>query len=100
VRQRRREFGVRLAVGATSGAVAGLVMRRGVRLALVGASLGLVGAIWTNRLLVSLLFEVSPTDPLTLGAIVVLLVAVAAIATALPARAGARLDPVQALRAE
>ncbi len=100
VRQRTHELGVRMALGATSGAVGSLVMRRGLALAALGTAIGLAGAIATGRLLKSLLFDVQPTDALTLGGVALVLLAVAAIASALPARASARIAPAVALRAD
>ena len=100
VRQRTREFGVRMALGATSGDVRRMVIRRGMTLAVFGTSLGVLGALWANRLLSALLFEISPTDGLTLAAIVAVLLAAAALASVIPARASTRIEPVAALRTE
>ena len=100
VRQRTREFGVRMALGATAGDVRRMVIRRGMALAVVGTTLGVLGALWANRLLSALLFEISPTDGVTLAAIVAVLLAAAALASALPARASTRIEPVAALRTE
>lgn len=100
VRQRRREFGVRMALGATRGSVLSLVMRRGLAIAALGAAGGLVGAVVSNRFLQALLFEVSPTDGATLSAMALTLLALAALATLLSARAGTRTDPMVVLRAE
>ncbi|MDQ3699177.1 MAG: ABC transporter permease [Gemmatimonadota bacterium] len=97
---RTREIGVRIALGARSGDVGWLVTRQGIALALIGVALGLGGALGLTRLLSTLLFEVSPIDPLALGAASVALIAVAAAASALPAFRAARVDPVEALRAE
>jgi putative ABC transport system permease protein len=77
-----------------------LVLRRGLALASAGTALGLLGALAANRALGALLFEVTPSDPLTLGAVAVGLLAVAAVASVLPARAGSRVDPIVVLRAE
>jgi putative ABC transport system permease protein len=100
VRQRTREMGVRMALGASAGDVARLVLRRGMALAAAGTALGLLGAFVANRALGALLFDVAPTDALTLGAVAVGLLTVAAIASALPARASTRIEPSAALRAE
>jgi putative ABC transport system permease protein len=100
VRQRTRELGVRMALGATSGVVGRMVLRRGMTIATAGMSLGLLGALIANRLLLALLYEVSPTDGVTLGAVAVLLLVIATLACVLPARASTRIDPVLALRAE
>ena len=75
-------------------------MRRGLTIAVIGSALGLIGALLVNRLLLGLLYEVTPTDPATLSAVTVLLVVVAAAASFIPARATTRIDPVVALRAE
>jgi ABC-type antimicrobial peptide transport system permease subunit len=100
VRQRARELGVRMALGATARDVRRLVLRRGLAIAAVGAAAGLAGALLANRLLAAMLYEVSPTDGVTLAAVTAVLLAVAALASLLPARAGARVEPVVALRAE
>ncbi len=100
VRQRTREIGIRMAIGATAREVATVVVRRGLMIATAGLGVGLALAVATNRLLVSLLYEVSPTDPITLAVAASALVAVALLATVVPARASARIDPVIALRAE
>ena len=100
VRQRTRELGVRMALGATARDVGRLVLRRGMALAAAGTALGLLGALAANRLLASLLFEVSPTDAATLAIVAVALLVVAALASMIPARSSTRIEPVVALRAE
>lgn len=100
VRQRWHEFGVRMALGASGADIARLVLRRGMTLAAVGTALGLLGTQAANHLLRSLLFGVSPTDATTIGIVAVLLLVVAALASLLPARASARVEPAIALRAE
>jgi putative ABC transport system permease protein len=100
VRQRTRQLGVRMAIGATAGDVGGLVLRRGVALAAIGAALGIGGAIATNRLLGSMLFAVSPTDAVTLAIVTSVLMIVAGAASLIPARASTRIDPIIALRSE
>jgi putative ABC transport system permease protein len=100
VRQRTRELGVRMALGATTSNVEGLVLRRGMILALVGILLGLVGAAAFNRLLGAIIFDVSPTDATTLVLAAAVLLGVAAMASIIPARASTRVDPLLALQAE
>ncbi len=100
VSQRTREIGVRLALGATRADVFRLIVGRGVALAAAGAAIGVVGAAWLTRLMESLLFSVSRTDPLTFAAVPVAMIAVAVLACYVPARRAMRVDPVVALRAE
>ena len=100
VRQRTRELGVRMALGASAADVRRLVLRRGMALAAAGIALGLAGALAANRMLESLLFGVTPTDVPTLAVVALALLGVAALASLLPARTGARIEPVVALRAE
>lgn len=98
VRQRTREFGVRMALGATSGDLRRMVMRRGLAIACAGLSAGLVAALVINRLLTTLLYDVTPTDTTTLVGVTLLLITVSALASLLPARAGTRITIVNALR--
>jgi len=100
VSSRRREIGVRMALGAQSSQVRRLVLQEGASLAVVGLGAGLLAALAVSRLLRSLLVEVSPNDPFVFAAVLSVLVAAALLACWLPARRAARLDPVQALRAE
>jgi predicted lysophospholipase L1 biosynthesis ABC-type transport system permease subunit len=100
VGQRRGEIGIRMALGARSSQVSGLVVLQSVRLAAVGVLVGLLGAVAATRVLQSLLFEVSSTDPMILGAVATMLIVLAAAASYAPARRAARVDPVEALRAE
>jgi len=100
VRQRTREIGVRMALGAQRNAVLALVLRGGLQLAGAGIVLGLIGAMVLSRLLRSLLFGVGPADPLTFAAVPVLLVSAALLACWLPARRAVKVDPMEALRYE
>ncbi len=100
VAQRTREIGVRVALGAAPGRVVGLVVGAGARLVAAGAVVGMAGAWALTGLLKSLLFGVSPHDPLTFLMAPTLLAAVALVAAYLPAWRAARLDPMDALRAE
>jgi predicted permease len=100
VSQRIREIGIRTALGAQPAALLGIFVRQGLRLAGVGAALGLVAAAGLTRLMSSLLFGVTPLDPVTYVAVSTLLIAAAVLASYLPARRAIALDPVQALRAE
>jgi len=100
VSQRVREIGLRMALGASSSDVSRLVLREGLKVALAGVALGVTGALFAARFLESLLYEVEPRDPMTLIAIGALLVAVALVASYLPARRASRIDPFAALRTE
>jgi putative ABC transport system permease protein len=100
VSRRVHEIGVRLALGANAGEVVRLVLRRPMMSTAVGLGIGMVGALAATRVLSSLLFEVSATDPLTFGSVVLILTMVALMAGYLPARRASRVDPVVALRHE
>jgi putative ABC transport system permease protein len=100
VTQRTQEIGIRMALGAQGGNISRLVLREGVGVGALGIALGLAGAFAATRVLRSLLFEVTPTDPLTLASVAVLLFAMALAAALLPARRAAAVDPVVALRHE
>jgi putative ABC transport system permease protein len=100
VRQRTQEIGIRMALGASRAQVLRRVVGQGMTLALTGAALGLLGAAVAARGLHSLLFEVSASDPATYVAVALLLVAVAAVASYVPARRAARIEPTLALRGE
>jgi predicted permease len=100
VSQGTREIGIRMALGATQSAVLRLVVRQGLVLALSGVAIGLVAALAFSRLLSGLLFGVRSNDPLTFAAIAILLMAVALLASYIPARRAARIDPMISLRCE
>jgi predicted permease len=100
VSQRTREFGVRIALGARTRALLAFVLRQGLRLTGLGAVLGLLGALALSRLLASLLYEISPWDPLTFLLATAGLLAAGALASYLPARRAAKVDPIEALRCE
>jgi len=99
VAQRRREIGIRIAIGAAAGDIMRMVMRDGLALVLIGTAIGLGGAFATTRLLRGVLYG-SGSDPLTLGVVPVVLVGVAALATWVPARRASAVDPMVALRQE
>ncbi|HUQ81219.1 MAG TPA: ABC transporter permease [Gemmatimonadaceae bacterium] len=98
VSQRTQEIGLRMALGAQTGQVAGMMLGRGVRLVAIGLGLGVVGSLAVTGLLESLLVDVSRLDPLTIGGVVVVLAIVAAAAAYLPARRASAVDPMVALR--
>ena len=98
VAERRREIGIRLAVGATRRGIVALVMKRGLVIASIGLATGLVGALSLNRLFASLLFGVAPTDPWTVAGVASAVAITAALACALPAWRASRLDPNVVLR--
>jgi ABC-type antimicrobial peptide transport system permease subunit len=98
VAQRRQEIGVRVALGAQSQDVLRLVLRQGATLALVGIAVGAVAALGLTRLIAGLLYGVSAADPLSFVAVIVLLTLVALLASLIPARRAARVDPMTVLR--
>ena len=98
--QHTNELGVRLALGATPGRIVALVVRKGMILTLLGIGVGLAASLALTRLMTSLLFGVKPIDPLTFGAVPVLLTIVALMACLIPARRASKTDPLVALRAE
>jgi putative ABC transport system permease protein len=100
VSQRTREIGVRMALGATPGSVVRLILAQSLRPVALGAAIGIVAALSVGRVLTAQLFGISPTDPLTIAAVVAALVAVALIASAVPARRAAAIEPTRALQAE
>ena len=100
VNQRTREIGIRLALGASRGAILRWVFKQGMWVTLVGMAVGVLGALAATRLLRSLLFGVAPTDLITYVCLVVLLVVVALLACYIPARRATKVDPLVALRNE
>jgi predicted permease len=98
VSQRTAEIGLRIALGAQPRDVRRMVLRQGMAVTLAGVIVGLIAALATTRLMTSLLFEVSPADPATFVSVALTLTGVAALATYLPARKAAQIDPVHALR--
>ncbi|HVS16463.1 MAG TPA: FtsX-like permease family protein [Thermoanaerobaculia bacterium] len=110
VRQRAQELGIRLALGAAPRDLWRMVMRRGLAigaaglvlglLGTFGLVLGLLGTLLADHLLVALVYEVSPTDGVTLGVAAGLLLGIASLASAIPARSCTRIDPLSALRAD
>jgi putative ABC transport system permease protein len=100
VSQRTREIGIRIALGATGGNVARLVLRQGLLLASAGVVIGAVAAFALTRWMESLIYGVSPTDPVTFTSVALLLVGIALLASYVPARRAVRVDPMQSLRAE
>jgi hypothetical protein len=100
VANRRREFGIRLAVGAAPGKLVQLVLREGVGLAIVGVAAGAGAALLATRWLRALLYEVKPNDPIVFALLAVSLLGVAAASCYLPARRAAKSDPLVALRSD
>jgi putative ABC transport system permease protein len=100
VAQRTREIGIRMALGAQRSDVLKMTIGGGLRLVLMGAAIGLAAALVLTRVMSSLLFGVSPTDPLTFVSISIVLISVAVLASYVPARRATRVDPMFALRHE
>ena len=100
VTQRTREFGIRMALGASAGDVVGMVMRHGLRLAVIGLGIGVAGALAITRLMTTMLYGVRPTDPLVFGSVAVALMAVAVAASVIPSLRISRIRPANALRYE
>jgi putative ABC transport system permease protein len=100
VAQQTREIGIRMALGADRDSVVRMVLRQASTVIAIGLVVGLAAAAATGRALAGLLFNLTPTDPMTLGIVAVILATVALLACYLPARRATRIDPIQALRAE
>ena len=99
-RGRRREVGIRLALGAPSSGIQYLLLKRGVGLAALGSALGIAAAVTAGSTISNLLYGIPPTDPVTLATVSLLLTGAAVAATIPPARRAARVDPIETLRAE
>src|SRR5262249_48474699 len=100
VLQRTQEIGIRLALGAQARDILKLVVGKGMVLALMGVAIGLIAAVSLTRLTESLLYDVSPTDPVTLLVHAILFMGVALVASFVPARRAMRVDPMAALRCD
>ncbi len=100
VNERSREFGIRVALGAQPSDVLGLVTKTGLKLALIGVAAGVLVALGVARLITTFLYDVTPSDPLTYSAVAAALIAVAMLATYIPARRATKVDPITALRYE
>jgi ABC-type antimicrobial peptide transport system permease subunit len=98
VAQRTLEIGLRLALGAQRQSVLGLILRRGLALAAIGLSIGVVASLLLTRFMAELLYGVKPLDPLTFVAVSAVLMLVSAVASSAPAYRAARLDPMRTLR--
>jgi predicted permease len=100
VTERNREIGIRMALGAGSGRVVHLVLRQGMSIALIGIVVGIGGALALSRIMESLLFGVTPSDPLTFGSVAAVITLVAIVACLVPMRRATRVDPLQAIRSD
>jgi ABC-type antimicrobial peptide transport system permease subunit len=100
VTQRTREIGIRIALGAQWRDVLSLVLKSGMFYVAIGLTIGLAGALALTRLMTSLLFEVSPTDPATFGAVALCVIVATIFACYIPARRATKIDPLVALRYE
>jgi ABC-type antimicrobial peptide transport system permease subunit len=100
VQQRTQEIGIRMALGASAQDVRKMVVRQGMALALAGVIIGVAAALGVTRLMASLLYGVTPKDPIAMTSVALLLVGVALAATYLPARRASQMDPVESLRYE
>jgi ABC-type antimicrobial peptide transport system permease subunit len=100
VTERRREIGIRVALGAARSHVLTQIMKQGLQVTALGVTIGLAGALAVNRLIASLLFGVQPTDTVTIASVIAMITAVAVVASWLPAWRASRLDPNVVLRDE
>jgi len=100
VTQRQRELGVRVALGAGTREVVGLVLGQGLKLVVIGIAIGLAASLGLTRFMERMVFNVSTSDPLTFAAMSLMLIMVALLASYLPARRAMKVDPIEALRAE
>jgi putative ABC transport system permease protein len=100
VGRRTAEIGLRVALGATPGKILGLIVGQGMRPIFIGIGVGLAGALALSRFVSSLLFGVKPVDPVTYGAVTLLVIAAALLSCYVPALRALRVDPVSALRQE
>ena len=100
VSRRTHEIGIRVSLGASRAEVLRLVLRQGMRQALAGSAAGVAGALLLSRLMAGMLYGVRPTDPVTFGAVALVLGLAALLAICIPARRATRVEPVAALRHE
>ena len=100
VSYRRREIGVRLALGSTRERILSMFLRQGLTLVIVGIVLGMVFALWASKLVKSFLYQVRPLDGLTYAGVALLLIVVGVLAAVIPARRAAAVEPIEALRDE
>jgi putative ABC transport system permease protein len=100
VRRRVREIGIRMALGAQLGDVLKMIVTQGMKATAIGLGIGLMGALALGRLVASLIYGVHPTDPITFGAVSLLLASVGLLASVVPAYRAVRIDPLVALRDE
>jgi putative ABC transport system permease protein len=100
ISQRTGEIGLRMALGARRGDILRVVLNDAALIVIAGVGVGLLGSLLLTRFLQTLLFDVKPTDPLTFGALTILLAGVALLASFIPARRASRIDPLLALRHE
>jgi predicted lysophospholipase L1 biosynthesis ABC-type transport system permease subunit len=100
VMQRRREIGIRMALGAERADVLALIVGQGFKLTLIGTGIGIIASLASTRFLASLLYGIKPTDPLTFVSVPLLLIVLALLACFLPARRATKVDPMVALRYE